>query len=261
MAAALHFDISVHNFGIQEYMRQHAGDRRRLPRTLTRSRAARCIRATGRDSASTSTKRLAATHPYESGRICRSIGNSMGRCTHGDKTGISSRASAYVASALGRTVHAASSMPIGYAGITWGNNVTQAIEDISARRLPRHSVASRRRHDRSLPARSRRRWRELLEPASPRVRPCCRAANLSIDPGAGSARWSRRTSRTGAVPPRRQADDICRSSTSGRKGGPSPWTTIGGSAVCLTGLGKRTMDIGVTVVYHPPHEQHRREAA
>ena len=83
MAAALHFDLSVHNFGIQEYMR-HTPTRPTLCfRTPTRSSAARCIRATRPGSASTSTRR-SPRRIRTSRRICRSTANWMGRCTHGD---------------------------------------------------------------------------------------------------------------------------------------------------------------------------------
>ena len=65
MAAALHFDLSVHNFGIQEYMRHTAGDRRWCFRMPTRSSAAPCIRAMRRGWASTSTRRSPRSYPYD----------------------------------------------------------------------------------------------------------------------------------------------------------------------------------------------------
>ena len=55
--AALHFDLGVPNFGIQEYMRAHAGDRRGVPARATASTTATCTPARRRASASTSTRR------------------------------------------------------------------------------------------------------------------------------------------------------------------------------------------------------------
>ena len=48
MAAALHFDLSVHNFGIQEHMGHTPGDRSAYFRTRIRSGTGRCTRATSR---------------------------------------------------------------------------------------------------------------------------------------------------------------------------------------------------------------------
>jgi mannonate dehydratase len=55
MGAALHFDLWVPNFGIQEYMR-HTPRPTRCSRTPTASRTACCIRASPRPRASTSTR-------------------------------------------------------------------------------------------------------------------------------------------------------------------------------------------------------------
>ena len=56
MAAALHFDLSVHNFGIQEYM-PHSAETDACFRMPTRSPTAACIRATRQVWASRSTRR------------------------------------------------------------------------------------------------------------------------------------------------------------------------------------------------------------
>ena len=70
MAAALHFDLSVHNFGIQEHM-PHAARRIRCSRTPMPTRTATCTRAMRPASGWTSTKSLAATFPT-SAPTCRS---------------------------------------------------------------------------------------------------------------------------------------------------------------------------------------------
>ena len=57
MAAALHLDISIPNFGLQEYMRAHAGDRRGLPARLPLRRRLPAPGARRPGSASTSTRR------------------------------------------------------------------------------------------------------------------------------------------------------------------------------------------------------------
>ena len=65
MAAALHFDLSVHNFGIQEYMRHSEETDRVFPHAY---RFAEGCHAPGRGArawASTSTKRWPQRHPYE----------------------------------------------------------------------------------------------------------------------------------------------------------------------------------------------------
>ena len=56
MAAALHFDISVPNFGVQEYMR-HTAETDAVSRTATASGTAPCIPAMRPASAWTSTRR------------------------------------------------------------------------------------------------------------------------------------------------------------------------------------------------------------
>ena len=65
MGAALHFDTWVPNFGIQEYMRHTAGDRRGLPARLLASRTATCIRATTPGHGVDIDEKLAAKYPYE----------------------------------------------------------------------------------------------------------------------------------------------------------------------------------------------------
>ena len=87
MAAALHFDLSVHNFGIQEYMRHTPETDTVFPHAYTFESGA-MHRATRPGSAWTSTRcwrRRIRTIP----RIFRSTASSMGRCTHGDPPRVS----------------------------------------------------------------------------------------------------------------------------------------------------------------------------
>ena len=64
MAAALHLDLAIHNFGIQEYMRHSAGDRRGVPARATPSPTASCTPATRPASASTRRGGRGAAIPY-----------------------------------------------------------------------------------------------------------------------------------------------------------------------------------------------------
>ena len=64
MAAALHFGLSVHNFGIQEHMPHNEETDRVSSRMPTRSSAASCIPAMRPGSAWTSTRRSPHEHPY-----------------------------------------------------------------------------------------------------------------------------------------------------------------------------------------------------
>ena len=72
MAAALHFDLSVHNFGIQEYMPHCADTDRVFPHAYTFATAS-CTRARRRASASISTRRWPRPS-RTSARTCRSRG-------------------------------------------------------------------------------------------------------------------------------------------------------------------------------------------
>ncbi len=63
MAAALHFDLAIPNFGIQEYMR-HTAETDRCSRTPIASATACSIPATNPGWAWTSTRTLAARFPY-----------------------------------------------------------------------------------------------------------------------------------------------------------------------------------------------------
>ena len=82
MGAALHFDIWVPNFGIQEYMRHTAGDRRGLPARLPLRGRLLCIRATRRATAWRSTRRWPRNTPT-SAPICRSTGSRTAPCGTG----------------------------------------------------------------------------------------------------------------------------------------------------------------------------------
>ena len=81
MAAALHVDLSVHNFGIQEYMRHTEETDRVFPHAY-RFTTGSCIPATSRAWGSRSTRRWRRSIPT-SAPICQSIGCWMGRCTVG----------------------------------------------------------------------------------------------------------------------------------------------------------------------------------
>ena len=65
MAAALHFDLSVHNFGIQEYMRHTRRDRPRVPARLQRSRTARMHPGDAPGLGVDIDEALAAKYPYD----------------------------------------------------------------------------------------------------------------------------------------------------------------------------------------------------
>ena len=147
MAAALHFDLSVHNFGIQEYMRHTDETDRGVPARLhVRERRDASGRRAGprrRHRRSAGGDAIRTTR-----RTCRSTASWMGRCTHGDAPRVPDVASLVTVrlrrtldvasgfrpdSSVGcsRTVEAAS-MRFGYAAITWGSALTQAMDDIAA---------------------------------------------------------------------------------------------------------------------------------
>ena len=77
MAAALHFDLSVHNFGIQEHMGHTRETELVFPHAYS-SATGRCIRATRPAWASISTKR-SPRRTLTSARTCRSHGSRTGR--------------------------------------------------------------------------------------------------------------------------------------------------------------------------------------
>ena len=82
MAAALHFDISVHNFGIQEYMHHSRRDQRGVPALVSLRGGHDATQAMRRGWAWTSTRRR--RHSIRtSARTCRSRADWMGRCTRG----------------------------------------------------------------------------------------------------------------------------------------------------------------------------------
>ena len=82
MAAALHFDLAVHNFGIQEYMRHSEETDRVFPHAYTFARG-RCIRATPPGSGSTSTRTSTTSTPMRP-PTSRWRGDSTARSTAGD---------------------------------------------------------------------------------------------------------------------------------------------------------------------------------
>ena len=83
MAAALHFDLSVHNFGIQEYMPHTRRDRPRLPAPLRFRRRLHASRARRRASASRSTRRWPRSI-LTNRRICPSTASRTARFTVGN---------------------------------------------------------------------------------------------------------------------------------------------------------------------------------
>ena len=84
MAAALHLDLAIHNFGIQEYMPHGAADRRGVPAVVHLRGRLPAPRRPSPASASTST----TTRPRgsrTSRRTCRSTGSRTAPCTTGDR--------------------------------------------------------------------------------------------------------------------------------------------------------------------------------
>lgn len=86
MAAAVHLDLAVHNFGIQEYS-GHTPSPTRCSATPTPSRTGTCIRARPPASGSSWTRswRPPTRTPR---RICRSTASTTGPSTTGDPRGI-----------------------------------------------------------------------------------------------------------------------------------------------------------------------------
>ena len=78
MAAALHFDLAIHNFGIQEHMPHNEETDAVFPHAIA-STTDTCIRATSPASASISTRSSPQSIPT-SARTCPSCANSMERC-------------------------------------------------------------------------------------------------------------------------------------------------------------------------------------
>jgi inosose dehydratase len=155
-------------------------------------------------------------------------------------------AAAYAGSALTRTLDAASSMRFGYAAITWGNNVPQAIDDIAAvgfrgiqlragdGTVTRYSADPKALHD--LLA------QHHLELA------VLSSGNLATDPAreretlemhARNAQFLRAAGGTHL--------QVIDERPKGRALAAADYTRVGR---LLNELGKRTTDAGVTLVYH-----------
>ena len=64
MAAALHVDLAIPNFGLQEYMRHTDGDRRGLPARRTASTTATCTRPRSPGLGVDIDEEAAARYPY-----------------------------------------------------------------------------------------------------------------------------------------------------------------------------------------------------
>ncbi len=84
MAAALHFDLAIHNFGIQEHMPHNAETDAVFPHSYQFRRRITCIPATRPASASISTK-SSPRNIRISARICPSCANSTARCGTGSE--------------------------------------------------------------------------------------------------------------------------------------------------------------------------------
>jgi mannonate dehydratase len=93
MGAALHFDLSVHNFGIQEYMKHTDETNAVFPHSYTLI-VASCIQERPRELAWISTKNRQPNIRINK-RICRRIEDSTGPCTIGNA--LLSRATSWAA--------------------------------------------------------------------------------------------------------------------------------------------------------------------
>jgi inosose dehydratase len=146
----------------------------------------------------------------------------------------------------GRTVNAAATMQLGYAGITWGNNVTQAIEDIAAvgfRGIQLRAGDGTVDRYGANPAA----LRELLD----RHRlafAVLSSGNLSIDPAREREMLATHLAHAKFL---RDAGgrylQIIDERPKGRAVTADDYRRLGR---LLTELGRRTMDLGVTVAYH-----------
>ena len=146
----------------------------------------------------------------------------------------------------GRTLDAAATMQLGYAGITWGNDVTQAIEDIGAvgfRGIQLRAGDGTVDRYGANPAA----LRELLD----RHRlafAVLSSGNLSIDPARESEMLATHVAHAKFL---RDAGgrylQIIDERPKGRAVTADDYRRLGR---LLTELGRRTMDLGVTVAYH-----------
>jgi inosose dehydratase len=153
-------------------------------------------------------------------------------------------ASSSVASRLGRTVDAAGSMHFGYAAITWGSAVTQAIDDIAAvgyRGIQLRGEAFAQFGDKPGAL------RELLERRSLAF-VVLSSGNLSIDPA--RERDELATHMRHAQFVRDAGGKYLQVIDERPKGRPVTGDDYRRLGRLLTELGKRTADIGVPLVYH-----------
>ncbi len=150
----------------------------------------------------------------------------------------------YVGSGFSRTVDAATSMKFGYAAITWGNAVTQAIEDIAAvgfRAIQLRGEAFAQYGTRP------QELRELLSKHSLTFA-VLSSGNLSIDPArqketiATHVQHARFVRDAGGV-----YLQVIDERPRGRRVVAYDYRRLGR---LLTELGKRTTDLGIPLVYH-----------
>ena len=153
-------------------------------------------------------------------------------------------ASSYVASALRRTVDAAASMRFGYAAITWGPALAQAMDDIAAvgfRGIQLRGEAFAQFGDRAAALREALQRHQLTFVA-------LSSGNLSIDPAREREEIATHVRHAQFV---RDAGglflQVIDERPKGRAIVPDDYRRLG---KLMTELGKRTADLGVPLVYH-----------
>jgi inosose dehydratase len=153
-------------------------------------------------------------------------------------------ASTYVVSAFKRTMDAAASMHFGYAAITWGSAVAQAIEDIAA--VGFHAIQLRGEAFAQFGGRPAE-LRDLLD-AHRLTFAVLSSGNLSIDPArerdelATHTRHAQFVRDTGG-----KYLQVIDERPKGRAVAAADYTRLG---QLMTELGKRTADLGIPLVYH-----------
>lgn len=153
-------------------------------------------------------------------------------------------ASSYFASSSGRTVRAAATMQFGYAAITWGSAVTQAIEDIAA--VGFHAIQLRGEAFAQYGDRPAE-LRQLLD-AHRLTFAVLSSGNLSIDPAREREQMATHTRHAQFV---RDAGgtylQVIDERPKGRAVVADDYRRLGR---LMTELGKRTADLGIPLVYH-----------
>ena len=146
--------------------------------------------------------------------------------------------------AFGRIVDAAASMRFGYAAITWGSDITQAIDDIAAvgfRAIQLRGEAFAQFGDRPAALRERLEQRRLAFAV-------LSSGNLSIDPARERDELATHTRHAQFVRDARGAClQVIDERPKGRAVTPDDFRRLGR---LMTELGKRTAGLGVPLVYH-----------